>query len=143
MRMTFTSTTASKRIEKIQQLLCEKGMTVSELRTEIHLTPRWVRAYLKYLQEKKQVYITAWRRTTEDKKDYPIPVYRWGSARNARKPAPKPSVLRQQILRKKLVADPASHASHLAMRRAKRLKPYRDWASSWIPTRRPDEEVQA
>lgn len=141
-KMTFTTQGSRNRIEKLKQLLTEQGMSIMEICDAVFLTPRWARAYVKHLYDNGQIYITAWTRTPEGKKDHPIPVYQWGTAKDAKRPVRKTGAERQRDARARLAEDVLEYAARIARRRAKRLQPYRDWSAAWIPDKERHEEVQ-
>jgi hypothetical protein len=87
------------------------------------------------LREQKKVYIVSWTRTPEGKKDHPLAVYRWGNGKDKRRPREKSSAQRQRETRARMVEDDLAHEAHKARRRAKRIKPYRDWMAAWIPSK--------
>ena len=135
MRMTFTSEVAGIRIMKIQHLLRGQMMTVEELGGEIHITQRWMRAYVVHLHKKGQIHIAGWRKQNINRYTTYLQLYAWGSGDDVARPAGETKIERQRRVRAELVADELAHAASLAKRRAKRVKPARDWAASWIPTR--------
>jgi len=132
MKMTFITERAKNRIARIEQLLQGDGMPVLEICAALCITPRWGREYIRYLREQKKVYIVSWTRTTDGKKDHPLAVYRWGDGKDKRRPRRKSGAQRQRETRERMVEDDLAHEVHKARRRAKRVKPSRDWTAAWI-----------
>ena len=134
-QMKFTSEVAQIRIGKIQQLLRAQDMSIAELGAEIHLTLRWMRAYVGHLHSGGYVHISAWRRQVRNSYQCFTPLYCWGNATDAKRPQSMTQAERLRAKRAALAADAIEHAAALARRRLKNIKPKRDWAARWIPTR--------
>lgn len=134
-KMKFTSEAAQRRIDKIQQILRQSSLTINEISESIYLAPRWTRAYLNYLREEGYIHISSYRRQACNAYERYVALYRWGVSNDAKKPA----ILTQAEKKRKqyaaLKADPEAHELALKKRRAARIKPQRDWAASWIPTK--------
>lgn len=129
--MKFTSKPSLARIERIQQVLRGRAMTYAEVAAEIHMADTSTLIYINHLRSIYCIYIEDWRRQNR----YYVPLFRWGDEPDAEKPPNMTSTERARVLQEKLKADPVEHEIALARRRAKKFKPQRDWAASWIPTK--------
>ena len=133
--MTFTSEAAKRRIDKIQQLLRGQDLAIADLADQIHLTLYWARAYINYLHDTKQVHIASYQVRRHQHYDRQIALYCWGEATDAAKPAAMTYLEKAHKRRAMIAADPDMQDKEAAKRRAKYIKPARDWAASWIPTK--------
>ena len=134
-KMTFQSDAARRRIDKIQQLLRATDMPITEVAEQIHLTLYWARAYMRHLHERQLVHIVSYRKQRRLEYDCHVALYCWGAGIDAEKPEPASPAEQQRDRRAKLAADKDAHEKSLALRRAKKIKPARDWAAAWIPTK--------
>jgi len=134
-RMTFTKEPALRRIERIQEMLRAKDMTLQEIADGIHLSLRWAREYIVHLRINRLIHIAGFRLHHMEHKTVSHALYCWGAATDAAKPLPLTSAERAQRQRDILMSDQDLHEAALRKRRAARIVPARDWAASWIPTK--------
>lgn len=134
-KMTYESERALRRIERIQQLLRGQDMTAQEVADGIYMDVRRARMYLRYLLEKKMIYVKRWEKRRYEGKARWIPYYGWGNAKSAPMPGSKETSAEAQRRRYKerIARDPDAHESFLARLKAKRLKPKADPLMAWIP----------
>ena len=133
--MTFGSDAACRRIEKIQQILRARDLSLQEIADEINMTLRWARAYVVYLHQRKQLHIASWElRVVNDYFRF-TPHYCWGNATDAIKPATLTFEQRKETRKTIKKVATLEDEIEIARRRALEFKPQRDWAASWIPTR--------
>ncbi len=133
-QMTFTSTAALNRIERIQQLLRHEPSTIQEIADAVFISLRYATDYIRHLREHGQVYICEYRRDDCKVNRVFRPLYAWGTGTDAPSPD-RSSRARQAEYRARIRADPEKWQRELARRKARRLKPRRDWTAEWIPTR--------
>lgn len=135
--MTFTSTLAARRIERIQLLLRREYMTVLEIAESIYMSPVRTREYIRHLLKTNQIHVYKWDKRQTAGKSHWIAVYAWGNAKSPPKPKSKETTaerLRRRYKERKL-ADPEWHMQMLAKLKAKRMPIQRDWSAAWIPTK--------
>lgn len=129
--MTFTSDLALRRIEMIQCLLRQQDMTVHELAAGIHMSKRWAQSYLTYLHGLGLVHIAEYRQALRSNGSYLyVPLYAWGEATDA----PKPARLSDAERQRRYMQNPEHAEFRAARKRAWAWKPRRDWTAQWIPT---------
>lgn len=136
-RMTFTSTLAQRRIERIQYLLRREYLTAEEIADGIFMSPVRAREYVRYLLKEKRIHVYRWEKRNTGGKAHWIAIYAWGYAKSPPKPKRTESDaerLRRRY-RERKVEDPEWHMQMLAKLRAKRMTARRDWTAAWIPNR--------
>jgi hypothetical protein len=133
--LSFQSSTSIQRIDKIQELLRQQSMTLQELADGINISTRYAREYINHLQETRCVYIADFRKANNigNARGY-VPLYRWGSGPNAAMPERehKAKAAERTI---KLYGGDEKQDRDKAIRKARAIKPFRDWTAAWIPTR--------
>jgi biotin operon repressor len=117
-KINIYSTASAQRIERIQELLRGQALTLQEIADAINISRRYARDYINYLQEVGSVYIADFRKgyLPGNCRHY-LALYRWNAA----------SVTE---------ADDGEQIDRVqAQKKAKSIKPFRDWTAAWIPTR--------
>ena len=117
-----------KRIERIQELLRSDAMTLQEIADAVFISKRYARDYIIYLQEIGSIYIADFRKgNLPGNCRHYLAMYRWGSGVNAVSPMDEKIELDQDMEER---LDRVA-----AIKKAKAIKPFRDWSAAWIPTR--------
>ncbi len=123
-KLNVYSIASVQRIDKIQELLRGQALTLQEIADAVNISRRYARDYISYLKDAGSIYISGFRKghLPGNCKQY-LPLYRWGGDADSVEPA-KPE------------KDPDEQIDRvIAMRKAKSIKPFRDWTAAWIPTR--------
>lgn len=127
-RLNFGSEQSIKRIDRIQEILRSQSLTMQEIAEQINVTKRYAQEYIHHLQDIHCVYIAEYRKDIRPNSWRHVALYRWGNNPNAK-------VLDRQY---KAPASPDAEERRdraLALKKAKLIKPFRDWSAAWIPTR--------
>lgn len=132
--MTFTKPAALARIDRIQHLLRQQPSTVQEIADAVHISKRYASEYVEYLRAQGRIHVCEYRR--EQRAAYQVykPLFAWGIGADA-PPPDRSDKVRQAEARAKMNLDPEAKDKSLALRRAKSIKPRRDWTAAWIPSR--------
>lgn len=135
-RMKFNTELAQRRIEKIQHLLRQSDCTVQEIADGIFLSKRWTYEYVNHLHENKKIHIAEYKKNVRSNGSWAfIPVYCWGQETDAKKPAAMTFAERARRYRANPEKSAERREKDMMKKRANRLKPKRDWTSSWIPVK--------
>ena len=133
--MTFESSLAKRRIERIQLLLRREHLNCSQIAEEIYMSPVRVREYMRYLLKTNQVHVIRWDKRPASGKAYWLAVYAWGEGKSKPKPVSTETsaerLKRRYHERKK--DDPEWYYQMLAKRKASYIKPKSDPMLNWIP----------
>lgn len=130
-KLNFNSEKSIARIDRIQELLRSQAMTQQELADAIFVSNRYARDYIIYLQEIGSIYVADFRQgNLPGNRRQHFPLYRWGEGVDAVAPMTerKSSAVNDQDQDER--RDRAA-----ALKKAKAIKPFRDWSAAWIPTR--------
>ena len=131
-KLTFKNPAALARLLRIQGLLRQEPSTLSEIAAVVHISVRYAREYLSNIRERRQAYVHSYRQDRVCEYATWKPLYAWGTKKDAKEPDTSARA-KQERRRARINADPLAKASELAKRRAKAIKPFTDWTSSWIP----------
>lgn len=129
--LNFQSAASIQRIERIQQLLRQQAMTAQEIADAIHISRRYARDYIIYLQEIGSIHIADFRKGNlpGNCRQY-MALYRWGMGADAVSP------MAERKAEPDDVQDPEERRDRaVALKKAKAIQPFRDWTAAWIPTR--------
>ena len=126
----FTSAACLTRINRIRDALLMREMTTDEIAAAVHINAAYAREYVKHLRQTFQIHVVAYREV-KVRHAWNHPVYAWGAGADAPPPRRLTDAERSRLRRK----DPEFRLREAAKQRAKRIKPHRDWAAAWIPTR--------
>jgi hypothetical protein len=132
-KMSFTTVTAQRRIDRIQHLLRREYLNINEIADGIYMSVTWARAYIKHLHAQRCVHIYEWQYVTINGKRYWKAVYAWGNAKDAKRPVEDNSTYRRRRYAERKRDDPEWHDRQLAKLRAARWKPQADPLTQWIP----------
>ena len=127
--MTLKSPRAQERLREIKELVRHESLTRRELQAKTDIGIKVLRNYLVYLQENNEIYIEYFHKVG---KVY-APCFRLGD---------KPSV-HSRLDTNNLRPVPGEVCPPPSKMRKDEWVPRCDWAASWVPIRRRDEEVQA
>ena len=130
-KMTYTTTLALRRIEKIQHVLRREDLATIEIADAIFVHRRTAQAYVRYLHDAGLIHIASYRKVPrENNGDVVVALWCWGKATDAPKPPPVPSIEHARRYRN----NPDRIDEIRAKARARWWKPRRDWTAAWIPT---------
>jgi len=132
--MSFTSSTAQRKIEKILQAISKSDQTVASVEATFFLSRRWAREYLEHLRQQRRIHITRYEKELINERPYPRPVYRIGEGRDAPKPAPMSNKEKTAARRKRRREDPEYYLHERAGNQLRKLKVKPDRAAAWLMT---------
>jgi predicted ArsR family transcriptional regulator len=117
-------------VQKILALITEQPLSKHSISEELGYHPDYVRAYLRLLVERGDIHVAGWR---HERNNYPVQLYAPGHGKPARKPRRMTPSARAKKYRAKMRKDrPDEYLRVILMMRARRMKPKRDIAASWI-----------
>lgn len=134
--MKFNTDLSRRRIEQIQNLLRREDCSVQEIADGIFIAKRWAYSYVNHLHENKRIHIASYRKSVRPNKAWTfIPLYCWGEAKDAKRPAKMSQAEYKKRYRKNIETGDDIREREMMKKRAKRLVPVRDWTAAWIPTK--------
>jgi predicted ArsR family transcriptional regulator len=116
-------------VERILAALCERPLSKHGIGDAVGIHPDYALAYMKALIKRGEVRIAGW---AKERNNYPTPLYGLGGGPPARKPRRTESQRAKQYRAKLRKERPDEYMRRILMQRAKRMKPRRDIAASWI-----------
>jgi len=123
--MTFKSTVAQKKLERIRLLLREAPRHYRQLGEIMHMTPNAVQNYLYHLHGAGEIRIARYEHT--GRFGAWAPVYALGSGKDAVRPTAKTNAEYKRTSNARLKREnPEKHRAIIMAKRAKRIKPRRD-----------------
>lgn len=131
--LNFTKAQSKACLARVEEALRKRPMTVYEMAAAVHICEGWAREYVRELRARGLIHIHAYRPVrTKILRNHKV--YAWGPGKDAPKPAPETVYQRNKRRR----ADPEFRLKESAWHKARRIKPHRDWVSSWIPDKQPE-----
>lgn len=109
--MSFKYSTSKARIEKIQQVLRGRPMTIFEICDAINLSKRWTYAYLDYLKEQRLIHIKEYRQRLTGKGLVYTAIFSWGDGVDATEPrTTKAEIALRKRMKRRAMNDDYKHS---------------------------------
>lgn len=124
--MSFNTPRSITRIQRMQVFMKDVPRTVQDIADHLHISRRWVNAYLAHLRTEKKVHIKKWAFIEGQKHELYQSWYVWGAGADAVKPPAMSSKEKTTKRRAKLKEDIEEYDRQLIKRRTKRIQPHRD-----------------
>lgn len=131
-RYSFKTQAAQAKIKKILDLTKETPMCAPDLRKNVFLEYGQMRNYLKYLLEKKLIYICKYKIETHGGRTMQWAYYKAGDKKSKPKPKALTCAEKCRRYREIMKTDLERIDKNNAKRRLKRLKVKTDWTAQWI-----------
>jgi predicted ArsR family transcriptional regulator len=117
-------------VQKILALITEQPLSKHNIAEGLGYHPDYLRVYLRMLVERGDIHVAGWK---HERNNYPVKLYSPGHGKPARKPRKMTPSTRAKKYRARLRKEqPEEVLRRLLLTRAKRMKPKRDVAASWI-----------
>jgi hypothetical protein len=117
-------------VERILAALTQYPLSRRSISSALDMHPEWIRVYLRAMIGRGDIHVGGW---TRESNNYPVALYAPGPGKPVRKPRKVTPSVRAKRYRAKLQKDkPDEYMRRILLQRAKRLKPRRDIAASWI-----------
>jgi hypothetical protein len=124
--MKFTSPRAQMRKESILNLLSDKKpRLIREIGKELFMDEKTAAGYVHLLHSNGHIHIGDWYNSV-------VPIYVGGRGKDAKQPVYRTKNEREREYTARRMRDPERHMKYLQKRRARKIKPRRDFAASWF-----------